>query len=256
MNEEIIQFITALGYNSKEAQIYLTLYQSGSSPASSIATRAWYERVYTYKVLQQMVEDGIIAQTKKSSTAHFRVPDESLLLSYIINHRDQRSKLEQQYTYIQTQLQSLRSWSLAQAPKIQLYEGASQMIKLFGDIKHTISQQHLLSITVFGTHTFQEQIVSHRTVSDYAHDFLTYLDQHHVTVHNHIAEGWLIMEQIRSYPGIEKLWDLPAGDNAINIFIIGQIIYLIIYRWQPVGLKISSPEFARAMNFILKQTEK
>gem|GEM_PF-6303120 len=63
------------------------------------------------------------------------------------------------------------------------------MTNIFGDMKHTISQQNLLSITVFGTHTFQEQIVSNKIVSDYAHDFLTYLGDHHVAVHNHIAEG-------------------------------------------------------------------
>lgn len=254
MHTEIIQFLTDLWYNHKQAQIYLTLYQIWSSPASSIATRAWYERVTTYKTLQQMVDDGIIAQTRKSSTAHFWIPDESLLLSYISKHRDQRVSLAQQYPYIQTQLQSLRSWSIAQAPKIQLYEGTSQMTNLFGDIQHTISQQNLLSISVFGTHTFQEQIVSNNIVSDYAHDLLSYLDHHHVAVHNHIAEWWLIMEHIRSYPGIERLWDLPAWDNAINIFVVGQIIYLVIYRWSPVWLKISSPELARAMSFILKQT--
>lgn len=256
MNQEIIQFITDLWYNHKEAQIYITVYQMWSSPASSIAARAWYERVYTYKALQQMVDDGIIAQTKKSTITHFWIPDESLLLSYISKHHNKRQSLEQQYPYIQTQLQSLRSWSAAQAPKIQLYEGMSQMTNIFGDMKYTISQQNLLSITVFGTHTFQEQIVSNKVVSDYAHDFLTYLGNHHVAVHNHIAEGWLIMEQIRSYPGIDKLGELPAWDNAVNIIIIGQTIYLIIYRWSPVWLKISSPEFARAINFILKQTEK
>jgi len=64
------------------------------------------------------------------------------------------------------------------------------------------------------------------------------------------------MEQLKSYSHIEKISELPAGDNAINMFIIGQIVIIVIYKWQPVGLKIESPEFARALNFVLKQTGK
>jgi len=201
-----------------------------------------------------MSEDGIIAQTRKSSTTHFYIPDESPLLSYIIRHQARWSGLADRYPIIQTQLQSLRTWSLVTTPKIQLYDGSSQIAHLFHDIQHEITRQWLLSINVFATHTFQEQIISDKIVSDYLGSLVQYVDDHHIMVHNYVAEWWLIMEQIRSYPGIEKLWELPAGDHALNIMIIWQIVYIVIYRGSPIGLKLSSPEFARAINFILSQT--
>ncbi|USN56205.1 MAG: hypothetical protein H6766_03915 [Candidatus Peribacteria bacterium] len=63
------------------------------------------------------------------------------------------------------------------------------------------------------------------------------------------------MEQIRSYPGAEMLADLPAGDHAINIMIVGQIVFVVIYTSQPIGIRIGSPELSWALNFVLQQTE-
>jgi hypothetical protein len=38
------------------------------------------------------------------------------------------------------------------------------------------------------------------------------------------------MEQIQHYSGMNKLSELPAGDDAINIFIIGQTVCVVIYK--------------------------
>jgi hypothetical protein len=53
---------------------------------------------------------------------------------------------------------------------------------------------------------------------------------------------------------MNKLSELPAGDDAINIFIIGQTVCVVIYKWHPIGIKIGSPELARALHFVLQQT--
>ena len=62
------------------------------------------------------------------------------------------------------------------------------------------------------------------------------------------------MESIRYLETIKNLGELPAGNNAINIFVVGKVFYLLIYRNQPIGLKISSPELSRAIHFLLEQT--
>jgi len=254
--QEITRLLKDSWRNTKESSIYLALYSMGSSPASSIARQAWFERVYTYKALQKMSEAGIIATTKKSGTLHFWIPDENLLLTYIQKKRQNRESLEWRYQEASKELQELRNTTQAQAPKIQLFEGKQQVSNLFTDIKNTILSQQLLALVVFGTHTFQEQITSYDTVSTFAQDLGSFLQENKVSITNYIAEWGLIMEEIRQYPGIERLWDLPAGDNAINIFVVWQVVYVVIYKWQPVWLKITSPEFARALHFVLKQTER
>lgn len=254
--ENIIQFLTQLGYNQKEAKIYLALYTMWSSPASSIARQAWYERVYTYKALQKMVNDGIIAQTKKSWTTHFWIPESTLLLAYIKKQKQTRKTRETQFKHIQQEFASLQENNTSYAPKIQLFEGEQQIKNLFALIPKYINKQNLLTLSLFWTHTFQEQIIANKTVSLYAKDLSTYVKNKNIAITSYIAEGELIMEQLKSYPGIDKISELPAGDNAINIFIVGQIVFIVIYKWQPVGLKIESPELARALHFVLKQTGK
>jgi hypothetical protein len=48
------------------------------------------------------------------------------------------------------------------------------------------------------------------------------------------------------------LKNLPAGANAINLFVIGKEVFLIIYKDEPIAIRFSSPEFARAMHFLLE----
>ena len=254
--EKIIHFLTQLGYNKKEATIYTTLYTMGASPASSVARKAWYERVYTYKALQKMINDGIVAQTKKSWTTHFWIPDSTLLLAYIQKQEQTRKNREAQFQHIQQELASLQENTVSYAPKIQFFEGEQQIKNLFALIPELIEQQNLLVLSIFWTHTFQEQIIANKTVSLYTQPLSQYLNDKNISITSYIAEGGLIMEQLKSYSHIEKISELPAGDNAINMFIIGQIVVIVIYKWQPVGLKIESPEFARALNFVLKQTGK
>lgn len=253
--QEIIRYLEQLGYNKKEATIYITLYTMWSSPASSIARQSTFERVYTYKVLQSMVNDWIIAHTKKSGTTHFRIPNERLLLSFAQKNRQHREKIEDRYEYVQTQFQELRADQQTSAPKIHLFEWKQQIKNLFDDMQTAIIQEQVLSIAVFGTHTFQEQITSHETVSSISEELNKFLIEKKITITNYIAEWWLVMEHIRQYPWIEKLWDLPAWDNAINIFIIWKIVYVVIYKWTPVWLKINSPELAWALHFVLRQTK-
>ena len=231
----------------------MTLLRIGAAPASAIARQSWYGRVYTYKVLQRMADQGVVTHTKKSGVINFMIPEVSLLWSYIQQQQQLRSQRYEGYLSVRDQMQELRQQHSASTPKIQLYEWKKQLMNLCGDMQQSIIEQSLLSIAVFGTHTFQEQIVSDQTVVDYMGQFADFMQQNKIAVTNYIAEGWLVMEQITKYPGIEKLWELPAGDNAINIFVIGKVVYVVIYKGQPVWLKIASQELAWALHFVLKQ---
>ncbi|MDP2670453.1 MAG: hypothetical protein Q8O99_06075 [bacterium] len=114
----------------------------------------------------------------------------------------------------------------------------------------------MLTIKFFGTNTFETQLLSSGTVKTYIGDFLKLLDQQRVTVQSYIADGSLIMEHLTISEAMQGIENLPAGNNAINFFVVGQIFYLLIYKETPIGLKLESPELARAMHFLLEQTQK
>ena len=46
---------------------------------------------------------------------------------------------------------------------------------------------------------------------------------------------------------------LPTGSHALQMIIVGIHIYYIIYRREPIMLKITSPEMAELMRVLLKK---
>ncbi len=254
--QEIKQYFLSLGFNDKEASIFVTLWKLWSKPASTIASVCGHERVYTYKVLQKFVSEGIIAETVSKGVKHFWIPSLDLLRQYVIRHEQKYAALDEQFAYVQTAFESLASSQQTATPKLQLFEQQSGIKVLFDDIIHEIMQQWLIMIKFFATNTFETQMLSNHTLASYSHDFIRKVQHKKISVQSYIADGSLTMEHISYLEQFAHIGELPAGNNAINIFIVGKVFYLIIYKDQPIGLKIESPELAWAIHFLLEQTVK
>lgn len=254
--QEISQYFSQLWFNDKESDIFVTLWKLWSKPASTIASVCGYERVYTYKVLQHFVTEGIVAETVSKGVKHFWIPSLDLLRQYVLKYQKKYTKLDEEFAYIQTVFGALQSQVQTSTPKLQLFEQQSGIKTLFEDVMMEVEQQGLIVIKFFGMNTFETQILSHDTLSSYIHDFAHQIKQKAVTVQSYLADGSLTMEHIRYLEHVGSLWDLPAGNDAINIFVVGKVFYLIIYKNQPIWLKISSPELAWAMHFLLEKTIK
>lgn len=249
--EEISSYLTSLWISKKESDVYVILYKLWLHPASTIASVAGYERVWTYKTLQKFVEMGIIAESISKGVKHFRIPSIDLLHAYIQRKQKTRDHLDNQFDYIKTALLSLWAQQTG-TPKIQLYEKAEGLQHLFQDILNTIQSKQLIQIKLFATNTFETQLLSSNTIQSYSQTFFQQLKTEHVTLTSYIADGSLIMEQLRIIENKDTLEQLPAGNNAINLFLVGQTVYIIIYKNPPIGIKLESPELAWALHFLLE----
>lgn len=252
--QEIASYLHSCWLNEKESDVYVTVWKLWSHPASTIASVAGYERVRTYKTLQKFVTMGIAAETVTKGVTHFWIPSLELLQSYVQRHQTTWNTLEEQFPYIKSAFMNIPNHQHFSAPKIQLFEQTDGLRSLFTDILHTIDQHHLITIKLFATNTFETQILSNTTIKTYAHNFFEQLNEQKVTMHCFIAEWSLIMEQLTIRDQKKSLDSLPAGNNAVNLFLVGQTVYIIIYKELPIGLKLESPEFAWAMHFLLDQT--
>ncbi|USN57482.1 MAG: hypothetical protein H6766_03445 [Candidatus Peribacteria bacterium] len=119
----------------------------------------------------------------------------------------------------------------------------------------TIIDRHYLLIKYFATNTFDAQSTSTQTVQHYAHDIFDQLARRRVTVESYLGNGILIMEQISKTIDTSTLRDLPAGQASVNIFVVGTVIYLIIFKDTPVGIQIDSEDLANTMHFILEKLQ-
>jgi len=77
-------------------------------------------------------------------------------------------------------------------------------------------------------------MLSHQTLANYSQDFLTTMNSKKLTIQSYLADGSLTMEHITYLESLTSIGQLPAGNHAINIFIVGKVFYLIIYKDQPI----------------------
>lgn len=251
---EITSYLTSLGLTPKEAKIFVTVYSLGSSPASTIARVAQTERVRTYKCLIKFADMGIIAHSIKSKVKHFWIPSLDLLRQYIHTQQNTRSELEWSFGQIQTLFQSYDQHRNTTVPKIQIYDDKYSIRHIYQDMRQQITEHHIIQIKLFATNTFETQIASHDQISKDSSEFFDNIAKHNIEIESYIAEWSLVMERLLHDAPLDTITNLPAGNNAINIYIIAQTVYIIIYKNPPIWLKIESPELAWAMHFLMEQT--
>lgn len=165
---------------------------------------------------------------------HFWIPSLDLLKQYVLRHQAKYTSLEEQFNYLQTTFESLSPSLQTTTPKLQLFEQQSGIKTLFQDIMNEIEKQHLITIKFFGTNTFETQMLSYQTLAAYSQDFLTNVKNKKLTIQSYLADGSLTMEHITYLENITNIGQLPAGNHAINIFIVGKVFYLIIYKNEPI----------------------
>ncbi len=254
--EDIYQYFWKLGINKKESDICLTVWKLWAQPASTIARVSGHERVYTYTVLKKITKMWIISTTRKKGVNHFWIPSLENIRVYIEQKQKKRETIHETFDVFKSQVTSLSQQHSITPPKINIFEEAAWIRALCETMLQTIQQKKLLTIKLFATHTFQDQLLSKNTSWEYLAGFLTELQKQKVSIKSYIAEWWMTMEQLKIIEHMTDIIDLPAWNNAVNLFVVGTSVFLIIYKDIPVGIQFESPEYARAMHFLLEELEK
>ena len=65
MNTDLLITLQNYGFSEKEAKVYLTTLELGSSPASSIARRSEINRATVYTLLEELKKRGMAMETTK-----------------------------------------------------------------------------------------------------------------------------------------------------------------------------------------------
>lgn len=253
MNKKFAEIFTQLHYTKKEAQLFLEVYKHGSQPASTIAKRLNLERTWVYKTLRRMAADGLIQQTKQKWVSHFFVTSSTSLLQALEARQQQLKELHNDYDEVESRLTQFDSAKYPHLPKISLYDSTSWIKSLYQDIYNTVIANNYLVIKFFASNTFESQTTVNTTLKSYYQDIFQQLKKKKVTVDTYLGNGILIMEQITRTTNIENLSDLPAGNSAVNIFVVGKVIYLIIFKDIPFGIKIDSEDVANTMHFLFEK---
>jgi sugar-specific transcriptional regulator TrmB len=115
MDANLLITLQNYGLSEKEARIYLTTLELGTSIASTIARRAELNRATTYTLLEDLKRDGIVNETTKEGVKYYSVISPDILLK----------QLEQKYESFKEKVPELLAMAekFGNRIKVQFFEG-------------------------------------------------------------------------------------------------------------------------------------
>ena len=73
MDANLLITLQNYGISEKEARVYLTVLELGTSASSTIARRMGENRVTVYSILKNLVKRGIASETSKQHSTYYSV---------------------------------------------------------------------------------------------------------------------------------------------------------------------------------------
>jgi len=248
---DIHNYFKLLNLETVDADIYTSLCQIGNQPASTVARRLNLERTRVYRHLQKMAQLGIINTSQSRWVTTFYVDDIRGLNQLIWQRLHEASKID---TWREKALEHIQKISRTdlRVPKVRLYDRSEEIHLVFSDMLEELRNQKLLTLRMFASNTFDEQ-QSTSMIGVSLEDFFSQLQDRHVSVESYLGNWGLIMERIERTTKLKELLGLPTAPSSIHIFIVGYIVYIVIYRDDPVGIKIENELFADVLHLLLDQ---
>ncbi len=253
LHMDILGFLAELGLEEKEQQVFLTLHRHGSLPVSSLAKKANIERTGCYYTLSQLEKDGLVGHTVRSGVKVYFAKSDHALEEYITKKQEHFSKLKEDYASIAPILNALRLHDV-NTPSIQLYEGNRGIKQSFHDMYRTIEENDLLEIRLIATDTFEEEL-GDTTLQDISGKFVSKLQKRNTHLKSLVAKGNIIKEHFVKNNILSSISSLPASNQASNIYIIGNHLFILSFHDTPVGIQIRHEVIAKLMHFIFDVLE-
>jgi sugar-specific transcriptional regulator TrmB len=134
MIEKLIQNI---GLSEEEAKIYVCLVQLGTIPARKIALETKINRSLVYKVLKQLIDQGIVIEDKnKKAISVFRALHPSKLQTFVKQKESDLKLADQSFYEVVSTLGAQFNLTCGK-PTVHFYEGVEGLKYVYKDILFT-----------------------------------------------------------------------------------------------------------------------
>lgn len=134
---EFQEILLNIGFNKKEAQVYLSALELGGATITDIAQKAGLPRTTSYGIIKILSQRGLVSFNVLKKRKYFFAEDPKRLLSIM---RENESILEE----VMPNLQSIYNISESK-PKVKFYEGKDGIKTILEDILK--SKKDFLAIT-------------------------------------------------------------------------------------------------------------
>jgi sugar-specific transcriptional regulator TrmB len=141
MSLDFTNTLSQMGISSDQAVLYQTLLQNGPQTALNLAKITPVKRTYIYKLMDQLVEKGLVIMESKGHSTKFRTASPDKLLELVENQKILANQAAQALENALPTLKSLYTIS-EEKPIVSYYEGLEGVKKVYLD---TISQRKPIS---------------------------------------------------------------------------------------------------------------
>lgn len=245
----INQYFEELWFSSLEIKVFKAVYSLGTKPASIISKHIWVERTTVYKAILRLVKEWLIYETQKLWIKHFFVPDKEVIKKYVESRLDKYKKLEENYKNVEVELTRLDKTNNS-IPKISLFEGISWVKNIYDDILLNTLKNNYISIRLFASNTINNQTIIDNEIKKLSNELSKELQKNKISIETYLWNGIELMENITRTFDVEKIKDLSASNSSINIYLVWNFVYLLIFKDSSIWLKLESPDFVYVLNFL------
>lgn len=123
--------LVELGFNDKEAGVYLSLLEMGPSTAAEIARKAKINRTTSYDILESLAGEGLVGLTGEAKVQKYVAEDPRKVISFLENKIKKAATRLEEAKALLPQLLSI--YNVKEKPKVKFYEGTSGMREAFED---------------------------------------------------------------------------------------------------------------------------
>lgn len=249
------KYFENLGFSINEAKVFKALFTLWTKPASIIAKYIWMERTSVYKILQRLVNENLIFETYKWWIKHFFIPNIDILKEYTNKKIKKFKEIEKDYENVKQEFSYLSNKKDKNLPKITLFDSNIWIKNMHEDIYNTTLKNKYISIRLFASNTLDSQVSISGEMKQSSIELFKKLEKSKISIETFLWNGIMLMENISKTFDIDKIEKLPASNSAINIYLVWNIIYIIIFKDSPFGIKIESEDLSYTLHFLFDKIE-
>lgn len=238
-----------IGLNSKEAQVYLSLLELGSQPASVIGKKSNINRSTTYLILDSLIQKGYVNEHVRADVKYFAAADPQMIVQSLEQQEHTIDENRKDLIDLLPDFYALTN-PLSIKPKVRFYEGEEGVKRAMNDTLNS-------SEPLFAWSAFDSWLKATPTLQKYIKDYAKLRAEKYKIpvkvivldtpeVRKYLLEQYPPLKENKD-PLMEIRWapkDIPAFNNETNIYD-DKVSIVSLAKNELLGVVIESHEIAK-----------
>lgn len=239
---ELVESLTKIGLNTKEAQVYIALLQTGKATAYNVAKHSGLKKPTTYVILEDLIDKGVASKVPRTKTMQYAAISPTELFSVY------KSRLENAEKEALPELKAL-SRGRDYKVKASYFEGMGGVKELYRRMFKTMAGKEVVGFYAHEKDTSPELQQYWRGLNEEVRK--KYIRRRVITTKHPSLEHYLKKENQKKY--YVKLKALPEKiyNSNISLEIYKNFTQIISHRHLQ-GILIDNPDIARVLKQIFE----